>query len=252
MIASRFKGGAWQKRGGWHFWGVGRWYPNSHYVGLYLSLEYLSNFLSKLYIPISHRGLGKMSYLCCSYYSKMHLRVKKLDLQIFTHAHPGKFLPKVLIITPRQREITHSPLAAMFFWKSVSPSRLGVGGRDYAISIFELSFVFYHFHWIGIIKLLLLLANSSGWNVNLKCQCYSFHIHLKPKTSIYFADPTKLAKFFIRSFEVPKKTNRPDNLKNVCTNFYPYSALRKNELNHVALKLIIKVNLGHVNSMVTS
>ena len=129
LIVSRFKGGAWQERGGWHFWGVGRWYPNSHYVGLYLCLEYLSNFLSKLYIPIFHRGLGKISYLCCSYYSKMHLRVKKLDLQIFTHAHPGKFLPKVLIITPRQREITHPPLAAMFFWKSVSPSRLRGEGR---------------------------------------------------------------------------------------------------------------------------
>ena len=59
---------------------------------------------------ISHHRWGKFSDLCCSSYWKMHLPVKKLNLEIFTHApHRSKIVPKVLIINPRQREITHSP-----------------------------------------------------------------------------------------------------------------------------------------------
>ena len=43
----------------------------------------------------------------------MHLRVKKLNLDIFTRA-PGKILAQVQIITPRQREFTPLPQDNLF------------------------------------------------------------------------------------------------------------------------------------------
>ena len=39
----------------------------------------------------------------------MHFRVKKLNLDIFTHVTSVKTLPQDLTITLRQREITHLP-----------------------------------------------------------------------------------------------------------------------------------------------
>ena len=45
----------------------------------------------------------------------MHLWVKKMNLEIFTHAPlPGKIPLHVLSITPKQREVTHSILGDIF------------------------------------------------------------------------------------------------------------------------------------------
>ena len=122
-IVSRFKGGGLglARKRGWFFEKEGVLSHNAHYVGLYLSPEYLSNLLSKLYIP---RWLGKI-FICCSNYWKMHLQIKKLDLKIFTQAPPGKIIPKVLIITSRLREITHYslPYTAVFFGKCFPQQR---------------------------------------------------------------------------------------------------------------------------------
>ena len=56
----------------------------------------------------------------CSNYRKMHLQIKKLNLNIFTHA-PSKTLPQVLIITPTQKKFT-LPVPGCFFLKNLSPS----------------------------------------------------------------------------------------------------------------------------------
>ena len=132
-IVSRFKGGRLGagKKEGVVFWKGGSLIPHCTLCrALSLSPEYLSNLLSKLYIP---RWLGKI-FICCSDYWKMHLQIKKLNLKIFTQAPPGKIIPKVLIITSRLRQITHYslPYTAVFFWKCFPQQREG----DFVISIF--------------------------------------------------------------------------------------------------------------------
>lgn len=61
----------------------------------------------------------------------MHLRVKKMNIDIFTHAPPlGKNTRQVLIITHQAEEISLIP-ERIFFRKS-TPAELGGGGRgDY-------------------------------------------------------------------------------------------------------------------------
>ena len=54
---------------------------------------------------------------------KTHLQVKKLNLDIFTRASPGKALPlyfRFIPLSPRQRKLLIRPQAALF-WKSVWP-----------------------------------------------------------------------------------------------------------------------------------
>ena len=50
-------------------------------LGFYLSPEHSLNFRC-----ISHNGWGFFSNLWCSDYWKMHLRVRKLNLEVFIHA----------------------------------------------------------------------------------------------------------------------------------------------------------------------
>ena len=59
------------------------------------------------------KGWGKFTNLWYSDIWKMHLRIKKVNLDIFTHASHAK-LPQVLFITQRQREINDSPLCRVF------------------------------------------------------------------------------------------------------------------------------------------
>ena len=153
----------------------------------------------------------------------MHLRVKKLDLEIFTHAPPQvKFFPQSLSSLPKQREITHSSEAPVFFWKSVSPSR----GRGWAGDYILCKIHFLNLALLFIIPLdrldqtsgystcykenalLNLMGNSSEWKMNFKYPCYSFPFPYLPKTkNRYLTDFTKIAKFLIKSF---KKRNRPE------------------------------------------
>ena len=62
----------------------------------------------------------------------MHLRVKKLNLDIFAHAvqaklsHRFKHHPSP---PPRQKEITHPPKKSFFFSKTYPPIRKVVGGN---------------------------------------------------------------------------------------------------------------------------
>lgn len=53
------------------------------------SLITIDSFLLKLYI-LCHHGWGKHLKLWCSHYRKTHLQVKKLNMEIFTHAPPAK------------------------------------------------------------------------------------------------------------------------------------------------------------------
>ena len=69
---------------------------------LFISIDCLRLHLCrKLWIfsrsPIFHHGLGKSSNLWCSNYWKMHLRIKKVKVEIFTHALLGKAFPLVFI-----------------------------------------------------------------------------------------------------------------------------------------------------------
>ena len=90
--------------------------------------------------------------------------------------------------------------------------------------------------------------------MNLKCSCSSFPMpiltKLVPSRFCKYCDFTKIVKFFIKSLEVPKK--KQARILKKCKNVYPYPALRKNELNTVSLKLITKLNLGHISLVVTS
>ena len=92
--------------------------------------------------------------------------------------------------------------------------------------------------------------NLNGHVFHFTC-LYLPKIKLAPYRFYKDCNFTKIAKLFIKSFEVQKKTH-PRISKIVCTNVYPYPDLRKNELNPVALKLIIKLNLGHISLIVTS
>ena len=70
---------------------------------------------------ISHHGWGDLN-LCLDYW-KMHLQVKKLEVEIFTHR--AKFFPRFLSSPPsKHKEITHFPWTA-FFGKSTSPAERG-------------------------------------------------------------------------------------------------------------------------------
>ena len=57
---------------------------------------------------------GNFSYLCSLDYWKMHLQIKKLNLDIFTHAISRKSLSQALIINPPQAEGSYS-----HSWQSV-------------------------------------------------------------------------------------------------------------------------------------
>ena len=67
-------------------------------LGFYLSRTFVKFSIRRVY---SQHGWGK-----CSDYWKMHLRVKKLILVIFTHASKAKISPRFLSSPIRQREIT--------------------------------------------------------------------------------------------------------------------------------------------------
>ena len=60
----------------------------------------------------------------------MHLRVKKLSLEVFTHVPPCKILPKFLIITPQAEGKYSFPPGSSNFLKICFPGREGM---DYVI-----------------------------------------------------------------------------------------------------------------------
>ena len=70
---------------------------------------------------IYKHGWEKFWNKWCSNYRKMHLQIKKLNLNIFTHV-PSKTLPQVLIITPHTEKIYFAPPRLLFFFENLSPS----------------------------------------------------------------------------------------------------------------------------------
>ena len=75
---------------------------------------------------IYKHGWEKFWNKWCSNYRKMHLQIKKLNLNIFTHV-PSKTLPQVLIITPTQKKFT-LPLPGCFFFLKICPPPVESGG----------------------------------------------------------------------------------------------------------------------------
>lgn len=94
--------------------------------------QYFLFFLKPIYLTIVGEIFSK---LWCSDYWKTHLRVQKLNLNIFTLAPPGKSLPQVLIITPRQGEITHLPREHFFKNQFPASSRKRKGNYCQQLSL---------------------------------------------------------------------------------------------------------------------
>ena len=92
-------------------------------LGLYLSPEYLLNFISNFYIPPC---VGKFS----KFMVKVHIPRKFIDRGIFIHAPShSKLTPKFLLSRPRQKEITHSPRQHSF--ENLFPPTVEMGGGNY-------------------------------------------------------------------------------------------------------------------------
>ena len=79
--------------------------------GLYLSPEYLSDFLSKLYVP---PWLGKSFKFVVFRLLKNGFASQKIESTHFYSYTQAKLSPRFLQSSPRQRKITHPPTAAFF------------------------------------------------------------------------------------------------------------------------------------------
>ena len=89
-----------------------------HSLQIYLNLEILLNFLSKLYIP---PWLGKIFKFLVFKLLEDAFASHKIGSGIFLLMPPGEFLPRFLSsVPPRQREITRPPM--QFFLKIFPPA----------------------------------------------------------------------------------------------------------------------------------
>ena len=89
-------------------------------LGLYLSRTFVEFFYQTC---ISHHGWEKISNLWSSDYWKIHSRVKKLNLVIFTHAFNAKLTPRFLSSPPREitmRELKKWPKLHLKSFSSLS------------------------------------------------------------------------------------------------------------------------------------
>ena len=71
--------------------------------------------------PVFRDSSGKFSYLWCSDFWKIHLRLKKLT-RLFYLYPKTEYLPRFSLSPTKRKKITHS-LQVALFRKSVSPSR---------------------------------------------------------------------------------------------------------------------------------
>ena len=103
-----------------------RQYNFQYFLELYVSSVYLLSFSSQ---PcIYHLGRGKLwRKEFCSNYRKMHLRVKKLNINIF-YSCPEELSPRFLSSPPARRKLLTS--RAAIFFKSVPSNRKWRAGRE--------------------------------------------------------------------------------------------------------------------------
>ena len=92
-----------------------------HSLQIYLNLEILLNFLSKLYIP---PWLGKIFKFLVFKLLEDAFASHKIGSGIFLLMPPGEFLPQVLVISSPQAEGNYTSPHAVFF-ENLSPSRRG-------------------------------------------------------------------------------------------------------------------------------